>query len=99
MAKSTRSKVKRAFRAKKREDSVYAAVEAARLARLHDKLRGIASTDAEGDVEVADAEELHDEAAQGGSYWTFWLGMLDHEDITPDALAGLSHAKKCVAGL
>ncbi|GJE84627.1 hypothetical protein PsYK624_007030 [Phanerochaete sordida] len=65
MAKSTRSKVKRAFRAKKREDSVYAAVEAARLARLHDKLRGIASTDAEGDVKVEDAEDLHDEAAPG----------------------------------
>jgi len=38
MAKSTRSKVKRAFRAKKRTEGVYAAMEAARLQRLNAKL-------------------------------------------------------------
>ncbi|KAI0035585.1 hypothetical protein K488DRAFT_42946 [Vararia minispora EC-137] len=38
MAKSTRSKVKRAFRAKKRTEGVYAATEAARLQRLNAKL-------------------------------------------------------------
>lgn len=100
MAKSTRSKVKRSFRAKKREQGVYAATEAARLARLHQKLRGIASTDVEGDVAVADAEqeEIHDEAAHGGSYWSFWLGVLDHEAITPDTLAGISETRNGAVG-
>ena len=41
MAKSTRSKVKRSFRAKKREEGVYAANEAARLQRLSSKLAAI----------------------------------------------------------
>ncbi|KAF9646972.1 hypothetical protein BDM02DRAFT_3098924 [Thelephora ganbajun] len=41
MAKSLRSKVKRAFRAKKREDGVYAATHAARLQRLHAKIDAI----------------------------------------------------------
>jgi len=44
MAKSTRSKVKRAFRAKKRTQGVYAAVEAARLQRLNAKLRVLTTT-------------------------------------------------------
>ncbi|KAI9510438.1 hypothetical protein F5148DRAFT_1179358 [Russula earlei] len=43
MAKSTRSKVKRAFRAKKRTEGVYAAAEAARLQRLNAKLHALAS--------------------------------------------------------
>ncbi|PFH52682.1 hypothetical protein AMATHDRAFT_139431 [Amanita thiersii Skay4041] len=38
MAKSTRSKVKRAYRHRKRETGVYAAAEAARLHRLNAKL-------------------------------------------------------------
>ncbi|EIW62080.1 uncharacterized protein TRAVEDRAFT_117305 [Trametes versicolor FP-101664 SS1] len=59
MAKSTRSKVKRSFRAKKRTDGVYAAVEAARLNRLHNKLKAIATTD----LEVADEED--DEMEEG----------------------------------
>jgi len=41
MAKSLRSKTKRAFRAKKREDGVYAATHAARLQRLHAKIDAI----------------------------------------------------------
>ncbi|KAI0002988.1 hypothetical protein BJV74DRAFT_709397, partial [Russula compacta] len=44
MAKSTRSKVKRAFRAKKRTEGVFAATEAARLQRLNAKLRALATT-------------------------------------------------------
>ncbi|KAI0721843.1 hypothetical protein C8T65DRAFT_629349 [Cerioporus squamosus] len=44
MAKSTRSKVKRHFRAKKREEGVYAATEAARLQRLNMKLRALTTT-------------------------------------------------------
>ncbi|KAJ7667809.1 hypothetical protein DFH06DRAFT_229843 [Mycena polygramma] len=45
MAKSTRSKVKRSFRSKKRETGIYAATEAARLNRLHAKLSSVASGD------------------------------------------------------
>lgn len=61
MAKSTRSKVKRTYRAKKREDGVYAAIEAARLARLSAKLKAVASLptedeEAEGEGDRADAE-------------------------------------------
>jgi len=41
MAKSLRSKVKRAFRAKKREDGIYAATHAARLQRLHARIDAI----------------------------------------------------------
>ena len=51
MAKSLRSKVKRAFRAKKREDGVYAATHAARLERLHAKIDAI----------VAAPTPIHDE--------------------------------------
>jgi hypothetical protein len=41
MGKSIRSKTKRAFRAKKRTEGVFAAAEAARLQRLNTKLRGL----------------------------------------------------------
>ncbi|KAG1892693.1 hypothetical protein F4604DRAFT_1701038, partial [Suillus subluteus] len=54
MAKSTRSKVKRSFRAKKRDEGVYAATEAARLQRLHSKLT--AKID-DGDEELAEPVE------------------------------------------
>ncbi|KAJ7781453.1 hypothetical protein B0H16DRAFT_1498436 [Mycena metata] len=53
MAKSTRSKVKRSFRSKKRETGIYAATEAARLNRLHAKLSSVASR--------ADADEMKDD--------------------------------------
>ncbi|KAI0699421.1 hypothetical protein BC835DRAFT_1526272 [Cytidiella melzeri] len=55
MAKSGRSKVKRQWRAKKREDSVYAVADAARLHRLSQKLKAITQTDVDGDVKLADA--------------------------------------------
>jgi len=45
MAKSMRSKVKRAFRSKKRESGVYAATEAARLDRLNARLVQITKMD------------------------------------------------------
>ncbi|KAI0370244.1 hypothetical protein BV20DRAFT_966873 [Pilatotrama ljubarskyi] len=60
MAKSTRSKVKRHFRAKKRTEGVYAATEAARLHRLHMKLKALTTTEPEGDEEgeeVVEGEE------------------------------------------
>jgi len=57
MAKSTRSKGKRAFRAKKRTDGVYAATEAARLQRLNAKLRTLTTPTAEGEEEMAEENE------------------------------------------
>ncbi|KAK0206313.1 hypothetical protein DFS33DRAFT_1313892 [Desarmillaria ectypa] len=53
MAKSLRSKTKREFRSKKREDGIYAATEAARLHRLNAKLMAVIS---DGDVPLGDAE-------------------------------------------
>ncbi|KAL9712473.1 hypothetical protein Ac2012v2_003711 [Leucoagaricus gongylophorus] len=49
MAKSTRSKVKRSFRSKKRESGIYAATEAARLQRLNQKLQHAMEKDQDGD--------------------------------------------------
>ncbi|TEB35438.1 hypothetical protein FA13DRAFT_1343299 [Coprinellus micaceus] len=71
MAKSLRSKTKRSFRAKKREEGVYAATHAARLQRLNSKLVETAKKDAdgeetmEGDDEVADVPD--DMAVDGGA--------------------------------
>ena len=52
MAKSLRSKTKRAFRAKKRDSGVYAATEAARLNRLNAKL---ATTISQGNKRLRDS--------------------------------------------
>lgn len=65
MAKSTRSKVKRSYRAKKRDEGVYAAIEAARLARLSAKLKAVASLpadDEEGDDADAEGDEVMEDA-------------------------------------
>jgi len=56
MAKSIRSKAKRAFRAKKREDGVYAATHAARLQRLHAKVDAI----------IAAPKHVHNKILQDG---------------------------------
>ncbi|KAK0490778.1 hypothetical protein IW261DRAFT_1413245 [Armillaria novae-zelandiae] len=56
MAKSLRSKTKRDFRSKKREDGIYAATEAARLHRLNAKLMAVISKDADGDIPLEGAE-------------------------------------------
>lgn len=103
MGKSIRSKSKRSFRAKKRDDSVYAAVHAARLNRLHRKLKEITLTDKDGDLEVEDVSEFEDERQGGEGTTQGWcshllLGLIDPEDITTDrvgnvgrsALVGLS---------
>jgi hypothetical protein len=63
MAKSTRSKVKRSFRAKKRDEGVYAATESARLHRLNSKLT--AKIDG-GDEHLA--EVVEPDTAQGSSH-------------------------------
>lgn len=85
MAKSTRSKVKRAYRAKKRDDSVYAAIEAARLERLSSKLRAVRDADQEGDVELADVEGQESTPAPGSS-WFLLLGLVDHRDVNLESL-------------
>ena len=73
MAKSLRSKTKRAFRAKKREDGVYAAVHAARLQRLHARIDAIAGAQKpvpdeilEGAEDADGDEEVQEQEAAGG---------------------------------
>ena len=91
MGKSIRSKTKRAFRAKKREDSVYAAVHAARLNRLHKKLMDITLTDADGDAEIEEVSEFEDEKDGSGMQGRYrcrsaylLLGLVDPDDITSE---------------
>ncbi|KIK30527.1 hypothetical protein PISMIDRAFT_638823 [Pisolithus microcarpus 441] len=67
MAKSLRSKVKRAFRAKKRTEGVYAATEAARLNRLNTILAGISKQRREGSVAGDDPKTLELDS-HGGSF-------------------------------
>jgi hypothetical protein len=83
MAKSTRSKVKRAFRAKKRTDGVYAAAEAARLQRLNAKLRALTTT-ATATADGGEEEDVDTELP--GSCWFATFGLLDHQEISPALL-------------
>lgn len=91
MGKSLRSKTKRTFRAKKREDSVYAAVHAARLNRLNSKLKAITQTDKDGDFEVegdGDAGAEMQGSSQGPLHWPYVvLGLLDPAGFAADTLA------------
>jgi Protein of unknown function (DUF2423) len=72
MAKSLRSKVKRAFRSKKRTSGIYAATEAARLDRLNARLLQITKTDT---THVAEGKG----EGEGDSGWCWFacLGLLD----------------------
>jgi hypothetical protein len=81
MAKSLRSKVKRAFRSKNRESGIYAATEAARLDRLNARLLQITKTDA---THVADSEAK----GEGDSGWCWFacIALLDPNDITLESL-------------
>lgn len=91
MAKSLRSKSKRAFRSKKRESGKYAAAEAARLNRVHAKL----ATAKDKDCPIADTpdavEEMEQEDQPQGSYnseaFFAWLGLLHPRCMTPQHLA------------
>ncbi|KAF8633673.1 hypothetical protein AX15_001284 [Amanita polypyramis BW_CC] len=80
MAKSTRSKVKRAYRAKKRESGVYAVTEAARLRRLNAKLTQTSAPE-EGKDDVAVEESGMDDDAraaddtQRDEKQTGWVSM------------------------
>ncbi|KIM45813.1 hypothetical protein M413DRAFT_16655 [Hebeloma cylindrosporum] len=63
MAKSLRSKTKRAFRSKKRESGVYAAAAAGRLQRLNSKLIQTIQKDSEGDVLLEEGDNVPDSMA------------------------------------
>jgi Protein of unknown function (DUF2423) len=84
MAKSGRSKVKRSFRAKKRDTGIYAATEAARLQRLSAKITALASKDKEGDVPLGDVEGEQ----LPGWCWFAAFGLLDPSDITLETMEG-----------
>jgi len=84
MAKSLRSKVKRDFRAKKREQGVYAATEAARLHRLNSKLKAIV------DAEKPEREQQEEDEDLSSAGWSwFALGLLDPHDITVDSMGDM----------
>ena len=101
MAKSTRSKVKRHFRAKKREEGVYAATEAARVerlaAKLAAKLAAIRGAEKEDDVaeEAAQREEGDVADEQLGSF-ALLLGVVDADDITADTMRFIGHLGRCL---
>ncbi|KAG6855057.1 hypothetical protein C0991_005986 [Blastosporella zonata] len=90
MAKSLRSKTKRTFRNKKREDGIYAATEAARLHRLNAKLVATTSKDPEGDV-VPSVEGGEDEIP--GWCWLTTIGLLDPDDITLESMEALTRGE------
>jgi len=87
MAKSLRSKTKRAFRSKKRESGVYAAAAAGRLHRLNSKLIQTMQKESDGDVLVGDAEEGDNFP---GWCWFATFGLLDPNDITLEGLESLA---------
>lgn len=83
MAKSLRSKTKRAFRAKKREEGVFAAAHAARLQRLHAKIGAIVAAprpthdEILQDAENAEGgEEVRGEEMAGGYQPAFYSSLI-----------------------
>jgi hypothetical protein len=103
MGKSIRSKVKRAYRSKKREDSVYAATESARLERLHAKLAAVVAADKEGDVTLdgLDEQEAGDvgtgkqeqevDTIEGGQCDFGVFGLVEQEALSPETLHALTN--------
>lgn len=85
MAKSLRSKSKRIFRAKKREEGVYAAAAAARLHRLNTKLLQVTKMDKEGDTNIDVAEE-----DKPGWCWFAAFGLLNPGELTLDSLESIA---------
>ncbi|KIL00380.1 hypothetical protein PAXRUDRAFT_821752 [Paxillus rubicundulus Ve08.2h10] len=92
MAKSIRSKVKRSFRAKKRETGKYAAAEAARLNRLNTKLAAVKEGDRNEDTPLDDTEGVGAEGhPEGGASSVVHNGEgmdLDAADETPISTHG-----------
>ncbi|THH11535.1 hypothetical protein EW145_g598 [Phellinidium pouzarii] len=87
-----RSKVKRSFRSKKREEGVYAAVEAARLQRISVKLKMVRDTDKEGDVELAEAEGMGTDAKIPGLSWFLLLGLVEPGSISVESMGCIQEA-------
>jgi hypothetical protein len=87
MAKSTRSKVKRTFRAKKRTQGVFAAADAARLQRLNAKLHALTATAAVAEEEEGEKEQQDMDLP--GSCWFATFGLLNHQDINPTLMQSL----------
>jgi hypothetical protein len=92
MAKSTRSKVKRTFRAKKRTQGVFAVADAARLQRLNAKLHALTSTTTASVAKEEEGEEGEKEQQDvdlPGSCWFAAFGLLDHQNINPTVMQSL----------
>lgn len=87
MAKSTRSKVKRTFRAKKRTQGVFAVADAARLQRLNAKLHALTTTTAI--AEGGEGEKEQQDVDLPGSSWFAAFGLLNHQDINPTLMQSL----------
>ncbi|KAI0723341.1 hypothetical protein C8Q76DRAFT_794296 [Earliella scabrosa] len=111
MAKSTRSKVKRHFRAKKRQEGVYAVTEAARLQRLNLKLRKLTTAETEeaeeergeDDMPVEEGEGAgwslsSSESLPGSAFWLAALGLVDPQGITAESMAALGQLSVLAGG-
>lgn len=106
MAKSTRSKVKRAFRAKKRTEGVYAATEAARLQRLNTKLRALTTAGVDDDdkddghetrspkEDEREDQDQDQDARMPGSCWFAAFGLMNHLDVSPAAMHRLGLGRR-----
>lgn len=95
MAKSLRSKTKRAFRSKKRQEGIYAAAAAGRLHRLNAKLQQATKKDLDEDVQFKGGEEDEEEP---GWCWFATFGLLDPNDITLDGLECLATGQQSYGG-
>jgi hypothetical protein len=89
MAKSTRSKVKRTFRAKKRTQGVFAAADAARLQRLNKKLHALTTAAVAKEEEEEEGEKEQQDVDLPGSCWLAAFGLLNHQDINPILMQSL----------
>jgi hypothetical protein len=89
MAKSTRSKVKRAFRSKKRTQGVFAAADAARLQRLNAKLHALTAATVAEEEEGEEGEKEQQDVDLPGSCWFAAFGLLDPQDINPTLMQSL----------
>jgi len=90
MAKSTRSKVKRSFRTKKRIQGVFAVADAARLQRLNAKLHALTTTAAVAEEEEGEERKKEQQDADlPGSCWFAAFGLLNHQDINPTLMQSL----------
>ena len=67
---------------------MYAAAEAARVNRLHQKLKALAMRDADGDIEVEEVDRFDDEGANGaGWFWFAQFGLMDQDDVTSESMS------------